>query len=178
MDEFLEQVADYANILEGYIYFNELPDEWFVAPDHVAIKSADAEGFKLLVEQLREAAEQISCIDMDGRRLATAKLKEPINVGTLGEVSWVEIMEPRPERVGKDFVGLEHMEFTYPDFDEVARYLDNQGCQYEFQKNPGHSWVNIPINGQDGRYQELKINNRALGAVVQAEIEEGKSYLL
>jgi hypothetical protein len=96
--------------------------------------------------------------------LAALHLISPQSVGDLGEVSWLEIMEPRPEKVGKDFVGLEHIEFYYPDFDEVREALDKYKVSYTQQNNPGHDWINIVL-GEAG--QEFKLNSRLLSDVVE-----------
>ncbi|CAN5457855.1 hypothetical protein BH10PAT3_BH10PAT3_6850 [soil metagenome] len=112
---------------------------------------------------------------MDGRRLATTQLTGTMLVGAFGEVSWVEIMEPRPAKVGKDVVGLEHMEFYYPHFDRITDVLKKNMISYEVQNNSGHAWVNIVLNNQR---QELKLNDKSLGKTVQGEIADGTSYIL
>ena len=175
MDDILEQVGEYEAELSQFVADNELPKEWFGIADHIAVKGADGADFERLVEVFKPQSDQISCIDMDGRRLATAQLTGNISVGKFGNVSWVEIMEPRPEKVGKDVVGMEHMEFYFPDFTKVSRVLDDRKVQYEMQDNPGHHWVNIVINPKG---QELKLNNKVLADVVGQEIKTGESYLL
>src|SRR5258706_9885739 len=109
--ELTQQVDNYQRELSGFITKNDLPKEWFVKPDHVAFKGAHTKDFERLIAYFKLLATQVSCIDMDGRSLVTAKLTTPVNVGQFGSVQWVEIMEPRPEKVGKDVVGFEHMEF-------------------------------------------------------------------
>jgi predicted metalloenzyme YecM len=173
--DFEAQIDEYAQELQNFIARQELPDGWFKTADHVAVKGADAAGFEALVEHFRPLSERISCVDMSGRRLATAQLKQPVIVGTLGAVSWVEIMEPRPEKVGKDVVGFEHMEFLFPDFSAVQAILDEKHIAYEMESNPGHSWVNIKLNE---RGQELKLNDRLLGDAVTEEIQSGKARIL
>ena len=174
-EAFLNQARAYADTLADFIAKYELPMDWFKVTDHVAVKGRDADGFKEVVELFRPLAERIACIDMDSRRLATAQLKEPMAVGDFGTVGWVEIMEPRPEKVGKDVVGFEHMEFLFPDFDSIRTVLDEKKIAYEMEQNPGHHWVNIVINDKG---QELKLNNRTLADVVPDELKEGKAYLL
>jgi hypothetical protein len=172
---FQEQTDAYAESLADFIAKHELPAEWFEVPDHVAVKGADKSGFKEMLELLRPLANRMTIIDIDNRQLATAEMKFPLAVGLFGKVSWVEIMEPRPEKAGKDVVGFEHMEFYCPDFKAVRAVLDEKRIHYEMQQNPGHKWVNIVINEHG---QELKLNNILLADVVTEELKSGKSRVI
>lgn len=174
MFEYEEEIERFAEELEGFIGRYELPEKWFKVPDHLAIKCADGLDYVYRVEELLADAHQASEIIMDERRLATMELISPVIVGDLWKVSWLEIMEPRPEKVGKDVVGLEHIEFYYPDFDEVTRLLASYDIEFTLQHNPGHAWVNIVLNKQG---QELKLNNRMLGETVAEELENGTAHL-
>lgn len=175
MFEYEEAIEQFANDLQDFIDRYELPDEWFKTPDHIAIKCADGLEYVYTVEDLVPDAQQASEIEMDGRRLAAFNLILSVPIGELGSVSWLEIMEPRPEKIGKDVVGLEHMEFYYPDFDEIKEILDGHKIAFTMQSNSGHSWMNIVINQ---RGQELKLNDRLLGDTVAEELEDGRSHLL
>ena len=175
MFEYEEAVYEYATELTAFIAKHELPDKWFKVPDHLAIKCADSMGYVYTVEELLPDAAQASEIEMDGRRLAALRLTSPVTVGNLGKVQWLEIMEPRPANVGKDLVGLEHMEFYYPDFDEIIETLGKYSVNFKIQQNPGHAWVNIVLNDQG---QELKINNRLLSDTVADELSDGTAHLI
>lgn len=174
MFEYEEAVEKFTEELEAFIERYELPKEWFKVPDHLAIKCADGLDYVYTVEELLPDAHQASEIVMDERRLATLQLTSPVLVGDLWKISWLEIMEPRPEKVGKDVVGLEHMEFYYPDFDEVTVLLAKYDIEFTLQTNPGHSWVNIVLNDSG---QELKLNDRLLGDTVADELEDGTAHL-
>jgi predicted metalloenzyme YecM len=173
--KFLEQMDAYAAELEAFVEYHGLPEQWFVRPDHVAVKCADRMDYEDTMLEFKPDAEQRSQIKMDGRYLGTVKLLSSIAVGNFGEVAWIEVMEPRPEKVGKDIMGFEHMEFLYPDFASIRTKLDDKNIPYEMQQNSGHRWVNIVINDMG---QELKLNDRTLGAIVVDELEQGKSKLL
>jgi hypothetical protein len=175
MFEYEDEIGLFAASLKEFIAKYELPDSWFKKPDHLAIKCADGLDYVFRMEELIPDAVQASEITMDGRRLATLKLTSEVSVGDLGAVSWLEVMEPRPEKVGNDVVGLEHIEFYYPDFDEVTDLLDKLGVVYKIETNPGHSWVNIVINEAG---QELKLNDKTLEDIVTEELEQGISRLL
>ncbi len=112
---------------------------------------------------------------MGERRLAALNLISDLPIASLGNISWVEVMEPRPEKLGKDVIGLEHMEFYYPDFDEVREVLQANDISFVEESNPGHQWINIVISDQG---QELKLNNRPLAVIVEEEIENGVAHLL
>lgn len=170
MFEYEEDIGLFAQTLGSFIERHELPEAWFKTPDHIAIKCADALDYAYRMEALIPDAVWASEITMNERRLGTLELTNPISVGELGAVQWIEVMEPRPERVGDDVIGLEHMEFYYPEFDEITQILTDRKIEYQLQSNPGHSWVNIVINDQG---QELKLNDKLLGDTVREEIEQG-----
>jgi predicted metalloenzyme YecM len=177
MKKFNLQVKDYIQILTLFVNQKGLPREWFMSPDHIAIKAADAKDFEALIEEFRPHSRRISCIDMDSRRLAVALMNKSIPMGAFGKVELVEIMEPRPDKLGDDVVGFEHMEFYYPYLERVQEELQRRGLKdgIKLQRNPAHSWVNIVLNDQG---QELKLNDNSLAVIVRQELEPGMSYLL
>ncbi|HSX45212.1 MAG TPA: hypothetical protein VLF39_03875 [Candidatus Saccharimonadales bacterium] len=175
MEQFLEQIKSYVGALNKFVALHQLPEEWFNKPDHVAIKGKDGADFARLIELFRPHSFQITSVIMNKRRLASVQINGSINIGRFGEVSWVEIMEPRPEKAGKDVVGFEHAEFLFPNFDAARLILDDKKVPYEMQENPGHKWINIVINGGG---QELKLNNKLLMDTVKEEIDTGKAFLL
>lgn len=175
MMRFESELEAYGEELEEFIDMFWLPPGWFGAPDHVAIKCADRSDFERTIRTFEDDAEQISAIDMNGRTLAAVRLASSIAVASLGDISWVEVMEPRPEKVGKDVVGLEHMEFTFPDFGLVRDLLSERNIPYEMQSNPSHTWINIVLNELR---QELKLNDKPLSEIVEEELASGESYLL
>ncbi len=175
MKQFTEQVGEYEQELISFVSRHELPGEWLAVPDHLAVKYANSDDYELGVKFWKRYAEQVSCIEMDGRRLATANLSGPMSVGAFGEVHYLEIMEPRPEKAGHDIVGLEHMEFYFPHFERVTPFLHKNNVDYTLQHNPSHRWVNIVINEAG---QELKINDRPLADIVAEEVETWQAHIL
>lgn len=172
---FREQVDKYARDLWVFADRFNVPQAWFDEPDHVAVKGADRADYERWVELFKPQSEQISAIDMQGRTVAVAKLVGPLTVGRFGQVSLVEIMEPKPERVGRDIVGLEHMEFHYPHLTEVQDYLSGKAVAWAMQNNDSHAWVNVRINKQG---QELKLNDRPLAEIIPEELRSGQSYII
>jgi predicted metalloenzyme YecM len=170
---FKEEVKVYTKSLARFMYLYSLPEKWFTKPDHLAIKAKDAAAYDAHVEYWKDKAVKgrVSEIKMNGRRLGTVRLKEPFSVGPFGIISWIELMEPRPNMVGKDKVGLDHMEFYYPKFDEVMTALKERDVIAKLESNPSHEWISIILH--DGH--ELKLNNGRLGTMVSKEIKQGLS---
>ena len=175
MSELTPGLEKYLEELEDFVDRYSLPAEWFEVPDHVAVKCADAADYEAAVESFRPVAEQITEMKMSGRRLGSVKLLKGLAVASFGEVLWVELMEPRPEKLGKDVVGLEHMEFYFPDFETISDVLEQRSIYHKVQSNPGHRWVNIVINDKG---QEFKLNDLTLADVVEDELKEGKLYVI
>ena len=149
MSEVVAGAWNYAIHLKNFRTKYGWPDEWFDAPDHIAVKCADATGFDATVQEVGTYSESISVVEMDERRLATATLLGPMAVGQDFDVGLVEIMEPKPEKIGSGFlVGVEHMEFFYPDFDKALHELrvrDYPLSSYGPRDNGSHRWVDIHI---------------------------------
>jgi len=170
-----QEIADYARELRAFIGQYDLPSNWFEVVDHVAFKYKDKAECEAAIKDFRKMSSQITAVHLNNRQLATAQLQLSLWIGDFGAAKWIEIMEPRPERVGQDIVGLEHLEFYYPNFGEITEALDSKGVLYEIQSNPGHNWVNIVINSTG---QELKLNDRMLGDVVAHELVTGESHVI
>jgi predicted metalloenzyme YecM len=167
------EIANYADALQSFWDQHELPHDWFMRPDHIAIKCADGPAFDKALEKWMPEAVELSYVHMNGRRLATALLLVPVTVGAFGDVEWLEIMEPRPERIGSDPVGIDHMEFYYDDFEAAIEVLNAKGIEFAMQKNPNHNWLSIMANGH-----EFKLNDRLLADIVAAELDSGEATVL
>lgn len=164
------QIFAYGEALRDFVDQYSLPEEWFVRPDHIAFKCRNADHFDEVLMQATDDADQLSFVAVDGRRLASAHLEQPMYVESFGSVEWLEIMQPRPERQGKDLVGLEHMEFYWPDFESAEEVLRDRGVSFELQHNDKQQWMSIII---DGFGHELKLCNRTLGDIVSEELANG-----
>lgn len=171
--DFEGRLAEYAQAIESFRGVHDLPSEWFSTPDHVAIKCADKTGYDSEMQLWLPVAVQAQFVEMNGRHLGSLLLSRPITAGNLGQVEWLEIMEPRPEKVGKDPVGIDHMEFIFSDFDAVASILNARGIAFERQRNPSHEWLSIVANGH-----EFKLTSTPLAEVVMAELAAGAAHSL
>jgi len=174
----LERQADaYAHRLHNFINYNNLPREWFAEPDHVAFKAYDRKGFEDYLTQIQDSVVSLSFIIMDGRRLAGAKLKKPLEMfGIDVAINWVEIMEPKLQKVGSDVIGFDHMEFWHPNFSVIRRGLSIAGIDSTIRENPHHRWVNVVIDQQTG--QDVKFNNGYFEEMVEAGLESGEATII
>lgn len=180
IDAFLHGVNEYALDATTYIAQHALPNEWFVIPDHIAVKCADTADYEATIQAFAPVSRFISSIETGGRRLGTAQLLNKLSIGQLGRVSIVEIMEPRPEKVGASRVGVEHMEFYYPDFERAERFIndasspDGETLPYEINlDNTAHQTLILPF----GEGLEIKLNNRTLGQIIPEEIANGSARI-
>lgn len=146
--------------------------EELLAPpvDHVAVKARDSVHYSEIVGGFLPKTTLASFTRMDGRQIATLELSSPIYLDELGETLFVEIMEPKPEKVGRDLVGLEHIEIYNPDLEGVMRVLDEKGVTYEDGGNLYHRTVVVKINEKG---QEVKFTNGRLGEIVRRQTEDG-----
>lgn len=173
--EIMTQIFAYSEELREFIDNNALPEEWFEQPDHFAYKCRNGEHFEEVVQQVADDAASLSYVVLDNRKLASAELAMPVYAESFSNVSWLEIMQPRPEKEGSDVVGLDHMEFYYPDFETIEEVLTDRGIAYTLQSNPNHQWINVVINDAG---QELKLNNKTLADIVRQEIADGEAEII
>lgn len=173
MTDFDAKLAEYVQVLGAFRTANSLPDDWFAVPDHVAIKCADGAEYEAEMQAWLPEAAQAQSVPLNGRLLGSLRLLQPLKTSGLGQVEWLEVMEPRPEKVGVDPVGIDHMEFCFGDFDAAAKALGEKGIAYDSQENPGHKWLSIMADGH-----EFKLTDKSLADVVASELASGTATAL
>lgn len=154
----------------GKTSLEHVPLHWFMSPDHVAIKCADSEHYNAELAVYEARSVRMTEARLNNRRLAAGELRESLILGKIKQIKWLEIMEPRPEKLGNDIVGLDHIEFLVPDLKTVGHGLQEMNVAYKFEANDGHSWLSIRINELG---QELKFTDKPLAQVVEGELREG-----
>ncbi len=161
---------------ELYMFFNESHiGHFFHRPvDHLALKAADANQFDNWLEDILSTSTKLSFIISDSRRLATARTKDPIFFPGLGIIKTLEIMEPRPERVGLDLVGLDHIELLRP-LDAIEFHFRMYALPFKTQENESHKTLVLQINKEG---QEVKFTEKRLLDIVQDEILSGQATIL
>lgn len=185
MNGLTHEIANYASDLKRFIEDARLPEAWFANPnpDHLAVKAANATHFERLVETLKanELADvqKIACTVLDGRRIATAFLASEMLVGQDWEIGCLEVIEPRPERVGKDVVGVDHMEFDpRQKLSDVAQNLQSiHGIIPERQPKSGHNTLSVKFDAKKGK-REFKFTDKRLAVVVSEELRSGEATII
>jgi len=164
--KYMSELEVYVTDLKAFVDRFNLPREWFKEPDHVAIKCQDAADYKAVIAGFSDGIVQQHEVSMNGRHLASALVAEGIPLGGFGSVQWLEVMEPRPERVGQDVVGIDHTEFYYPDLAAVQAQAIELGVEVQPESNPHHNWLTFVLND---RGQELKITDSRLAEAAARE---------
>lgn len=168
----VHEISSYATELEEHISRQSLPWDWFDKPDHIAFKAANTSHFDALIKQIRKGSlgpgvDEIVRTNMDGRRIDVAFLAGPLVVGDLWEVNLVEIMEPRPEKAGKDKVGLDHMEFFHLSLGLIEKHFLDRGVIPNFEPKPYHNTLCVQFGTSN---RELKFTDNPLREVIKAEL--------
>lgn len=174
-EDITKEVDEYGNRLLSFLNTTRFPNELLIEPDNTAIKVADASDFNAELHALKPFAEQVVFTEMDWRFLAAAQLLVPLNLIPHWYIDWVEIQEPKPEEIGKDFVGLKYGEFYFGDFGLAERKLRSRKIAFDRKRDNSHRWLNIVINEQG---QELRLTDTKLVETVSEELESGTARLI
>lgn len=181
MKKLVFEIADYTREVERGIRDTKLPQEYFDTIDHIALKAANRHHFDRVMEEFKRGwlaeAEKIYSTTLDGRRIAVGLLAGPLVVGDLGTVDCLEIMEPRPERVGQDRVGLDHAEFipSISLMDLAARIETVNGIIPEWQPKAKHNTLCIRLGPTQ---REVKFTDRALRSIISEEYAARETELI
>lgn len=168
---------DYSFALAGYETAHRLPPGFFLRRhlDHLAIKTQDVTHFDGLANTIIDLLEEAYCLEHEGRFLIAAKLAGTILVGVHGRVSWIEIKEPRPEKIGEDIVGLEHTEFYAKDFDKALHQVKAKGLNHELQTEGEHHRINIALTDAG---HEVRITDTPLQDIVIEKFDADEAHIL
>lgn len=170
-----KEATSYINSFRSFLIENSLSELLIPPVDHLAIKMKDAKEFEDLLLKINPLSSHISYTYMNNRKIAVAELINPISFGELGETNILEIMEPKPEKSGKDLVGFEHIEIYHPQFDEIEVELKAKNIAYEIKENKMHKSITLKINNNG---QEIKYTNNRLKEIVKQELKLGNSIII
>lgn len=175
-EEIDTQLETYFDSLQGLINDNDLPFIWFVEPDHVAIKVADAANYEQMLLRLEPMSNDIYATPREERLLGTARLlgKYALGMSWLQgstPINWVEIMEPRPEEVARDDNYLDHVEFYYPNLTKIQDFLDVDINPFP-KANENHSWIELPVNLNG---QRVMFSDRRLSSIIGEQVADGRA---
>jgi len=143
--------------------------------DHIAIKARDTSQYELLVQMYQQMAEKIVYVEMNNRRIATVILVKPILFAPFGTTGYIELMEPRPEKAGKDFVGFEHAEIYVEDLTYIRTLIEGRGIEHEEYTNDFHSAIVCKINGAG---QEIKFTDTPHTKIIEEEEVAGRLQVI
>ncbi len=141
----------------------------------MAIKAEDTHQFDDYLGIFSPLSESMSYIEMNDRRLATAELINPLEFQTIGECRTLEIMEPRPEKVGMDIVGFEHIEMYHEPLEKIEETLKAKNIPYEFTSNPEHRALVVVINDKG---QEIKFTDKSLAQIVARQVKDKEATIV
>lgn len=170
-----EKIDSYAKDLEDWFSKYELWELLGLA-DHFAIKVEDEEALQKVVNAIKPycfdkygETPGLSIRKMDGRLVATALLRNPLHI-KFNQINCIEIMQPKPENIGKEILGLDHLEFINSDFDGVQKELKKRNIPYGVNvKNGYKKTIIVKINAKG---EEVKFTNKTLAEVVPLQIKD------
>jgi len=169
------QAYEYVHDLEVYLTQSKLLGLFNPPIDHFAIKATNSQSYEKLVESARQISNKISYVYLDQRRLATAELTVPIEFVKLGQTSYLEIMEPRPNAAASLIDFFEHAEIYSQDLGKIKSILALEQVVHQEYKNPNHEVVVLEINKAK---QEIKFTNKHLSQIIKDQEERGEVTLL
>jgi predicted metalloenzyme YecM len=172
MTSFQTQCKVYADILRDFLVEHAALRG---SVDHIAYKCKDAQEFDGVIAEWLPNVAQCHYIILNNRRLASARFTVPIDLAGVGPVAWLEIMEPRPSKVGQDFVGVEHAEIVVEDLERIAALCDEKKIAYTRYSNPRHSAVVVSLSPQG---HEIKFTDSSIADIVVDQHQAGESYTL
>lgn len=170
-----KEASVYMQTLQNFIAKYKLQNICSGMVDHAAYKCVSSEEFETSLSELKVKANHISVIVMDGRRLATIELVSPLSLGDLGLTYYLELMEPKPERIGTILTPFDHIELYNPNFELVENELQEKGISFTHFANDNHKALVITINSLN---QQLKFTDSHLREISKKEVSEKRAKIL
>lgn len=138
--------------------------------DHAAIKGLNKDEYNQYLLLFLPLSKRLSYEDVGPRQIAIGELYEPLDCGTFGTVSTIEIMEPKPDAAVTTHDMIDHIELLTTDLQEVIHQLTDKGVEFSWQENPAHNAVVVAINEWG---QEVKFTDRPLQDIAEKHIAAG-----
>ncbi len=171
-----ELLLAYAEEVKLFFYSYGLADLVIdLTIDHVAIKALNREIYERYLETYLPLSKRLSYSQVNDRDLATAVLYDPLDAGTFGHVSLLEIMEPRPGVIATTYDLIDHIELVVPDLNSVKTILAGKDVVFTEQANDQHKTVVIEINEWG---QEIKFTDRPLQDIADKQIASGAAKVI
>ncbi len=163
------ELETYFGPLGEFIADHKWVDEGSII-DHVGIKAYDKADYESCLSAAMAASSDLYEIEMNNRRIAIIVLTQPLDIMGQG-IRYIELMEPRPEKVGNDTVGLDHTEVYVPDFESAVGLVDSSGEAHEYYDNGHHKALVFKI-GKNG--EEIKISDTPIQRGIEDELSSGE----
>lgn len=144
------------------------------ALDHVAVKGLDSVKYQEYLKEFAPYCKRLSYEPVGPRDLAIGELKEPLDGGTLGLVSTLEIMEPKPDTIPTTHDLIDHIEILVDDLATVKSALESKNVEFKEQSNDKHTAIVVEINEWG---QEVKFTDRTLQSIAEEQIAAGTAKI-
>ncbi|MDQ3018677.1 MAG: VOC family protein [bacterium] len=135
--------------------------------DHVAVKALNRAEYEKYLEEYASLSKRLSYEVVSERDLATAELFEPLECGEFGQVTTLEIMEPKPDAAITTHDMIDHIELFVEDLEYVEKRLEDKGVEFTHQESPNHKAIAVSINEWD---QEVKFADKHLVDIANQQI--------
>jgi predicted metalloenzyme YecM len=171
-----ELLLAYAEDVKLFFYSYGLANLVLDVPiDHVAIKALNRETYEEYLKIYLPLSKRLSSSEVNDRDLATALLYKPLDAATFGEVSILEIMEPRPGVIATTYDLIDHIELLVPDLEAIIEALKAKDVEFKEQANDQHKTVVVEITEWG---QEVKFTDRSLLDIAEKQIIAGSAKVI
>ena len=129
--------------------------------DHIAIKGLDRSKYEEFLKIYEPLSQNLSVEAVGPRDIALVKLKVPLDAGTLGKVSLLEIMEPKPGDIPTTHDLIDHIEILIPDLSAIEQILEHKEVEFKKQTTNDHTAIVVEVNewGQEVKFADKTIKN-------------------
>lgn len=171
-----ELLLSYSEEVKLFFYAYGLADLVVDKPlDHVAIKGLNTEKYQEYLRAFKPICKRLSSESVGPREIAIGELTAPLDGGTLGPVSTLEIMEPKPDTIPTTHDLIDHIEILVPDLSTIEEALKAKSVEFKKQSNPNHTALVIEINEWG---QEVKFTDKTLKEIADTQIAKGVAKVI
>ncbi len=171
LDTYQTQIEEYSKLLFNFLSQLNLLNILNGQVDHVALKAKDLVNYNSLVKQFLPNSISAQYVNLNNRKIFTSTLDFEIILPQIGRTNEIEVIEPRPEKVGQGFSGFEHIEIYLSDLSALQSKLNHHNIQHDYEDNGFHKAITVKLNSIG---QEVKFTNTSLENVLKEEQKEGK----
>lgn len=176
------RIMAFADKVQRFRNQHELHDLFQGGIDHLAVKLSDSEEYEQFLAEALPHCHSGTEAALDSRRIATVHLEESIVLRAsdgevVGEAAYLEIMEPKPHKAGKDLTGIDHCEVNIRSFTETRQLFADKGVPAN-QGEGEDVYEHTVVVRIDDSGQEIKFSDEPLSQLIVKELEQGVSKKL